>query len=469
MSDKASCSNVRALVLEEDNPTNDADAAENRQDETDLSKLDMPAPLLALCQYVKTKLKPANETIRVHMPEEVFGTKHDTSLLCEDILQFASMVEIGSTVIALYMRYLFDYLKMANMVNLVGLMDPGQVSSQSGTLSHRSKHLSNRLKKQMGSILLGLVPFHTWGHWVLIIVRPAKETVYYMDSLKNRSVDRDMRNIVNTYIWEWTTNASRNVEEDEQSRFSFVSEEIGMYDNDLGDIGCDLYEFANVIGDGDQPLYPGSRDLLSEGNTLPSSMYEAKKTLSALGMSYEKILACPNDCILYRKDYEDSTNCPTCGISRWKEGKNSILKEGVPAKFIMLTLLISFPKQPENDIDVYLEPLIDDLKSLWDGIRGVYDAHIGEYFTLRGVLLWTVNDFAAYGNLSDCVVKGYKNCPICGDDTPSHRLKNGHKICYIGHRKWLPINHPYQRQRAAFNEKLEYGTPPEPLNGEEVL
>ncbi|CAL2238791.1 unnamed protein product [Prunus armeniaca] len=38
-----------------------------------------------------------------------------------------------------------------------------------------------------------------------------------------------------------------------------------------------------------------------------------------------------------------------------------------------------------------------------------------------------------------------------------------------GHRKWLPINHPYRRQRAAFNGKPEYGTPPAPLTGEEVL
>ncbi|KAI5334214.1 hypothetical protein L3X38_024347 [Prunus dulcis] len=115
MSNKASCSNV--LQLEEDNPTNDADAdaAKNRQDETDLSKLDMPSPLLALCQF-ETKLKHANETITIHMPEEVFGIEHDTWLLCEDVLQFASMVEMGSTLIALYMRYLFDYLKMANMV-----------------------------------------------------------------------------------------------------------------------------------------------------------------------------------------------------------------------------------------------------------------------------------------------------------------------------------------------------------------
>ncbi|CAL2247807.1 unnamed protein product [Prunus armeniaca] len=105
-----------------------------------------------------------------------------------------------------------------------------------------------------------------------------------------------------------------------------------MDENDLGDIGFDPYEFANMIENGDQPLYPGCKllivqgDMLSEGNTLPSSMYEAKKTLSALGMNYEKIHACPNDNILYRKDYEDSTNFPTCGISRWKEGKDSILK-----------------------------------------------------------------------------------------------------------------------------------------------
>ncbi|KAI5312717.1 hypothetical protein L3X38_041891 [Prunus dulcis] len=166
-------------------------------DETDLSKLDILAPLLALCQYVETKLKTANETIRIHLPEEVFGTEHDTWILGENILQFASMVEIGSTVIALYMRYLFAYLKMENMVNLVGLVDPGQVSSQSGTLSHRSKHLSECLKNADGDQFY-LVPYNPGGHWVLIIVKPAKDTIYYMDSLPNCSVDEDMRNIVNT-------------------------------------------------------------------------------------------------------------------------------------------------------------------------------------------------------------------------------------------------------------------------------
>ncbi|KAL6191503.1 hypothetical protein ACLB2K_037893 [Fragaria x ananassa] len=36
-------------------------------------------------------------------------------------------------------------------------------------------------------------------------------------------------------------------------------------------------------------------------------------------------------------------------------------------KHMMLTLLISGPKQPGNNIDVYLQPLIDDLNRLWEG------------------------------------------------------------------------------------------------------
>ncbi|RVW94942.1 hypothetical protein CK203_034622 [Vitis vinifera] len=33
-------------------------------------------------------------------------------------------------------------------------------------------------------------------------------------------------------------------------------------------------------------------------------------------------------------------------------------------KFMMLSLLISGPQQPDNDIDIYLAPLIEDLKTL---------------------------------------------------------------------------------------------------------
>ena len=96
-------------------------------------------------------------------------------------------------------------------------------------------------------------------------------------------------------------------------------------------------------------------------------------------------------------------------------------------KFMMLSLLILGPRKPGNDIDIYLALLLDDLKMLWEVGVESYDTRQQELFTLRVVLLWTINDFPAYENLFGCIVKRYFACPICGEDTYSHRLKHGKK------------------------------------------
>ena len=118
-------------------------------------------------------------------------------------------------------------------------------------------------------------------------------------------------------------------------------------------------------------------------------------------------------------------------------------------KFMLLSLLILSPRQPGNNLDVYLAPLINDLKLLWKVGIEAFDAYQKEFFTLKAVLLWTISDFLAYGNLLGCTVKGYFACPIYGEETDSQRLKHGKKNSYTGHRKFLPYNHPYK----AFNGK----------------
>ncbi|KAL6522455.1 hypothetical protein OROMI_031610 [Orobanche minor] len=138
-------------------------------------------------------------------------------------------------------------------------------------------------------------------------------------------------------------------------------------------------------------------------------------------------------------------------------------------KHMMLTLLISGPTQPGNNIDVYLQPLIDDLKLLWEGVSGVYGACKNQTFTLRGSLLCTVSDFPALGNLSGSIVKGYNACPLCLENTKPKRLVNGVKMAYIGHRRFLARNHPYRRQKAAFNNRTEHSAATVPLTGEQVL
>ena len=68
--------------------------------------------------------------------------------------------------------------------------------------------------------------------------------------------------------------------------------------------------------------------------------------------------------------------------------------------YTMLNMIIPGNTAPGTDIDVYLQPLISELKILWDvGVR-TYDAFKAEYFNMHASLLWTINDFPTYGNLS---------------------------------------------------------------------
>ena len=51
-------------------------------------------------------------------------------------------------------------------------------------------------------------------------------------------------------------------------------------------------------------------------------------------------------------------------------------------KYMMLSMMISGPRRPGNDIDVYLSPLIEDLRLLWDEGVEVFDAHEKANFNL---------------------------------------------------------------------------------------
>ena len=73
---------------------------------------------------------------------------------------------------------------------------------------------------------------------------------------------------------------------------------------------------------------------------------------------------------------------------------------------MLLSLLISGPRQPGNDIDSYLETLIEDLKLLWEVGIEAFDAYQQEFFTLKAVLLWTINDFPAYATYQVAQLKG---------------------------------------------------------------
>ncbi|XP_039145579.1 uncharacterized protein LOC120282799 [Dioscorea cayenensis subsp. rotundata] len=321
--------------------------------------------------------------------------------------------------------------------------------------------------------------------------------------------------------------------------------------------------------------------VLPEGNTLPRSYQEMKKMISALSLGYEKIHACPNDCILFWKENANEDKCTKCGASRWKEslndGKNdsedaftkkkkkatkilrwfpliprlqrlfmssktaslmtwhehertkdgcqrhpadsqawkeldsrypqfssdprnvrlglasdgfnpfktmTIVHSAWPVILIpynlplwmcmkqsnfILSLLIPGPKGPGNNIDVYLQPLIEELQVLWEVGIETFDAATNQIFQLHAAVIWTINDFPAYANLSRWSTKGEYACPCCGYDANSKWLKHSRKHCYMGHRRWLKPNHRFRNDKLSFDGTQEFRNAPLPSSGIEVL
>ncbi|XP_049382842.1 uncharacterized protein LOC125847219 [Solanum stenotomum] len=381
----------------------------------------------------------------------------------------------------------------------------------------------------------------------------------------------------------------------------------GVYDG----TNEDAKKFYNLVDEASQELYPGCtgfsklsftlrlyllkclhgwrnesftsllellKEVMPELN-IPPSYNKTKSMFKNLGLDYEKIDACPNDCMLYRNDHKDDEFCHTCGASRYikspevdselepskkqhqvsaktlrhlpliprlkrlfmcsktadslrwhdeersKDGKlrhpadslawkdfdrlhpdfaldspnvrlglssdgfnpfrtMSISHSTWPvmlmvynpppwmcmkSEYCILSLIIPGPRSPGNDIDIYLQPLIDELKLLWDYGVETYDASRNQTFQMRAALMWIINDFSAYAMLSGWSTRGKFACPCCNYGTNSRYLKHSQKMCYMNHRVFLPMDHPWRSNKRSFNGKTEFRPPPPLLKGTDVF
>jgi len=299
--------------------------------------------------------------------------------------------------------------------------------------------------------------------------------------------------------------------------------------------------------------------------SIPASYDEAKKVIRALGLGYDSIHVCPNNCVLFRKELAKMDKCPVCGASRWKDEDtrkqipNKVLRhfpvvprlqrmfaskklseqaqwhklkrkpvdnelshpadgeawkdfdrkydwfakdarnirlglatDGfnpfgkmsasysmwpvflIPYNFppwecmeqsnFMMGLLIPGPTCPGKDMDLFLQPLIEELLDLWKGVP-TYDALTRKSFDLHAVVLWCIHDYPALSTLSGRVTRGYYACVRCDKNPCSRRLRN--KICYIGHRRFLPSDHVW-RTKKFFDGQTEEREQPEEFTMDEL-
>lgn len=133
---------------------------------------------------------------------------------------------------------------------------------------------------------------------------------------------------------------------------------------------------------------------------------------------------------------------------------------------MMLSMIIPGPHSVTgSDFDVFLQPLLEELLRLWNpaGVPTVDAAcYNGQRtFNLRGILLWSLHDFPAYGVVSGSVTKGYVGCPCCGENTVSRRSAPLRKNIYScgQYWRWLSLGHPLRRDIQNFGEAPDHSSP----------
>jgi hypothetical protein len=98
---------------------------------------------------------------------------------------------------------------------------------------------------------------------------------------------------------------------------------------------------------------------------------------------------------------------------------------------MFLSMIIPGPSSPRRNIDVCLQPLIDELTQLWSFRALTYDISRKQNFVMRATLMWTINDFPAYGMVSGWSTHRKLASPYCMKNNKAFTLTNRGKAFFF--------------------------------------
>ena len=115
--------------------------------------------------------------------------------------------------------------------------------------------------------------------------------------------------------------------------------------------------------------------------------------------------------------------------------------------YLFLSIIVPGPNNPKNKIDVFLQPLIVELKQLWEAGMQTYDLSRKQNFQMKASLMQTSGKLA---------------CPYCMEHSQEFTFTNGRKTTWFdNHRKFLPFDHAFRRNKNSFlKNRIEMAPPP---------
>ena len=114
-------------------------------------------------------------------------------------------------------------------------------------------------------------------------------------------------------------------------------------------------------------------------------------------------------------------------------------------KYLLLIIIISGPKAPGIDIDVFLEPLMQEMETLWKHGVKMWDELAKSSFTCKAIFFVSITDYRGELSLSR-QIKGFLGCSECLIDIAAQLLEGSWKVVYMGHWRFLVERHRYRNE-----------------------
>ena len=100
-------------------------------------------------------------------------------------------------------------------------------------------------------------------------------------------------------------------------------------------------------------------------------------------------------------------------------------------KFMFLSMVILGSNSLGQNIDVRFCLLIDELKQLWSSGALTYEVSRKQNFQMKANLMWTINDFPAYGMVSGWSMHEKLPCSYCKENNKAFTLTNDGKTSFF--------------------------------------
>ena len=140
-------------------------------------------------------------------------------------------------------------------------------------------------------------------------------------------------------------------------------------------------------------------------------------------------------------------------------------------KNIFLTLIIPGPNYPGKNMNVYMQPLKDELQEAWDNGIKTYDAATKTNFKMHVWYMYSTHDYPAFALFAGWCVHGRFPCTTCKAVLQFRWLQAGRKYsCFDMHRQFLDPDHKFRKDKKNFIKgRVVKNTAPAALTGQQTL